>query len=104
MRTFTKFCRFCLFWALLLLLSVRLCAEDRAVPTTYSAFLDAVNVPYAWNLGFTGAKAIVGIIDDSSDMNHPFFGSNIDTSLAFNTGVIYNDESYRQIYPDLPTQ
>ena len=104
MSTIKKYYRICLFGALLLLFSTGLFAEDRAVPTTYSAFLDAVNVPYAWNLGFTGAKAIVGIIDDSSDMNHPFFGSNIDTSLAFNTGVIYNDESYRQIYPDLPTQ
>ena len=104
MSTIKKYYRICLFGALLLLFSTGLFAEDRAVPTTYSAFLDAVNVPYAWNLGFTGAKAIVGIIDDSSDRNHPFFGSNIDTSLAFNTGVIYNDESYRQIYPDLPTQ
>ena len=104
MRTFTKFCRFCLFWALLLLLSVRLCAEDRAVPTTYSSWLDAVNVPYAWNLGFTGQNVVVGVIDDSIDMAHPFFSSNIDTSQAYNTGVIYNNEAFKTLWPDLPTQ
>ena len=98
------FYRFCVFGALLLLLHVSVFAEDRAVPTTYSSWLETVNAPYAWNLGFTGKNVVVGVIDDSIDMTHPFFGSNIDTSLAYNTGVIYNNEIYKQFMPNLPTQ
>ena len=98
------FYRFCVFGALLLLLHVGVFAEDRAVPTTYSSWLDAVNVPYAWNLGFTGKNVVVGIVDDSIDMAHPFFSSNIDTSQAYNTGVIYNNEAFKTLWPDLPTQ
>ena len=72
------------------LLSVSLFAQDKAVPTTYSSFLDAVNAPYAWNMGYTGQGVVVGIIDDSITMSHPFYGSNIDASLAYNTGVFFN--------------
>ena len=97
-------CRFYLTVLFVALFNVSLYAEDRPVPTTYSSFLDAVNAPYAWNLGFTGQKTVVGVLDDSVDMNHPFFSSNIDPSLTYNTGVIYNDESYKEYLPTLPTQ
>ena len=96
--------RFCLFGVLALLFNACLFAADREVPTEYPAFLNAVNAPYAWNLGFTGKNVVVGIVDDSIEMDHPFFGSNIDTSLAYNTGVIYNDDRFKQYLPTMPTQ
>ena len=98
------FNRFCLFGALALLFNASVFAEERAVPTTYSSWLDAVNVPYAWNLGFTGHNAVVGIIDDSVDMDHPFYGSQIDRRLAYNTGVLYNEPVFKEFLPTLPEQ
>ena len=86
------------------LLSVSLFAQDKAVPTTYSSFLDAVNAPYAWNMGYTGQGVVVGIIDDSINMSHPFYGSNIDASLAYNTGVFFNKPFFDQFMPNRPTQ
>ena len=68
-------CRYYLAVLLAALFNVIVLAEDRPVPTTYSSFLDAVNAPYAWNLGFTGQKTVVSIIDDSADMTHPFFSA-----------------------------
>ena len=104
MSLFHSICRFGLTVLCFASVCAGLYAAEREVPTTYSAFLDAVNVPYVWNLGFTGQNVVVGVVDDSIDMAHPFFSSNIDTSLAYNTGVIYNDESFKQYLPTLPTQ
>ncbi|MBQ3349330.1 MAG: S8 family serine peptidase [Thermoguttaceae bacterium] len=86
------------------LLSVSLFAQEKAVPTTYSSFLDAVNAPYAWNMGYTGQGVVVGVIDDSINMSHPFYSSNIDTASAYNTGVIYNNSFFKQFMDNLPTQ
>ena len=86
------------------LLSVSIYAQDKAVPTTYSSFLDAVNAPYAWNMGYTGQGVVVGVIDDSINMSHPFYSSNIDTNSAYNTGEIYNNEFFKQFMSTLPTQ
>ena len=97
-------CRLYLVVLFAALFNVSLYAEDRPVPTTYDSFLDAVNAPYAWNLGFTGQNVVVGIVDDSIDVTHPFYSSNIDPSMTYNTGVIYNDESYKEYLPTLPTQ
>ncbi len=93
-----RFCRF-LFSSAAILFSVSLYAQERSVPTEYASWLDAVNAPYAWNKGFTGQTAVVGIVDDSID-NHPFYSANIDSSLAYNTGVIYNG-IYQQYLPEL---
>ena len=86
------------------LLSVNLFAQDKAVPTQYASFLDAINAPYAWSLGFTGQNVAVGVIDDSVNMSHPFFSSNIDTASAYNFGIVYNDEVYRELMPTMPIQ
>ena len=100
-----SFCRFCIFSALLFLFSFSIYADERAIPTEYPSFLDAVNAPYAWSLGFTGKNVVVGVVDDSVEMNHPFYSSNIDRSLAYNTGIVYNAERFKQEYlPTLPTQ
>ncbi len=104
MLTRNSLYRFCLFSILLTLFSVSLFAQDKAVPTTYSSFLDAVNAPYAWNMGYTGQGVVVGVIDDSIDMSHPFYSSNIDTASAYNTGVIYNNSFFKQFMDNLPTQ
>lgn len=104
MLTIRTFYRICVIALLSVLTSVNLYADERAVPTTYASWLDAVNAPYAWNLGYTGKNVVVGVIDDSVDLNHPFISSNIDTSLAINTGVIFNNDVFKQIYPALPTQ
>ena len=99
------FYRFCGIVTIVALLSVSLFAQDKPVPTTYSSYLNAVNAPYAWNLGYTGQNVVVGVIDDSIDMGHPFFSSNIDTDSAYNTGVIYNNAFFRQNFmSNLPTQ
>ena len=95
--------RFCIIVLFVVLSSVSLYADERSVPTEYSSWLDAVNAPYAWSLGFTGQNVVVGIIDDSID-NHPFYSANIDSSLAYNTGVIYNEERFKEYLPTLPTQ
>ena len=80
-------------------------AQDKPVPTAYSSYLDAVNAPYAWERGYTGQNVVVGVIDDSIDMNHPFFSSNIDTDSAYNTGVMYNNAFFKQNFmSNLPTQ
>lgn len=105
MLTRNSLYRFCIFSVLLTLFSVSLFAQDKAVPTTYSSFLDAVNAPYAWNMGYTGQGVVVGVIDDSINMSHPFYSSNIDTNSAYNTGEIYNDPFFKQyIMDNLPTQ
>ena len=98
------FYRFCGIVTIVALLSVSLFAQEKAVPTTYSSFLDAVNAPYAWDLGYTGQNVVVGIIDDSINMSHPFYGSNIDASLAYNTGVFFNKPFFDQFMPNRPTQ
>ena len=85
------------------LISVNLYAQERPVPEEYASWLDAVNTPYAWERGFTGQTAVVGIVDDSIDMSHPFYSSNIETYLAINTGAIYNG-IYQQYLPNLPDQ
>ncbi|MBR6436755.1 MAG: hypothetical protein IKS45_09630, partial [Thermoguttaceae bacterium] len=95
MSTSKIFYRFCGIVTIVALLSVSLFAQDKAVPTAYSSYLDAVNAPYAWNLGYTGQNVVVGVIDDSIDMNHPFFSSNIDTDSAYNTGVMYNNAFFK---------
>ena len=95
--------RFCIIVLFVALSSVSLYADERSVPTEYSSWLDAVNAPYAWSLGFTGQNVVVGIIDDSID-NHPFYSANIDSYLAYNTGVIYNEERFKEYLPTLPTQ
>ena len=84
--------------------SVSLYADDRSVPTEYASFLDVVNAPYAWNLGFTGQNVVVGVIDDSINMNHPFFKSNVDKASAYNFGIIYNNDIYKELLPTLPIQ
>ncbi|MBQ9455260.1 MAG: S8 family serine peptidase, partial [Thermoguttaceae bacterium] len=104
MSLFRPFYRFGLVVLWFAAISISLYAAEREVPTTYSSWLETVNAPYAWNLGFTGKNVVVGVIDDSIDMTHPFFGSNIDTSLAYNTGVVYNNEIYKQFMSNLPTQ
>ncbi len=90
------------------LLSVSLYAQDKAVPTQYASYLNAVNAPYAWNMGYTGQGVVVGVIDDSIDMDHPFFNynnvSSIDASLAYNTGAMYNFIRDPRYIPDFPTQ
>ena len=99
------FYRFCGIVTIVALLSVSHYAQDKAVPTQYASYLNAVNAPYAWNLGYTGQNVVVGVIDDSIDMNHPFFSSNIDTDSAYNTGAIYNNAFFRQNFmSNLPTQ
>ena len=103
MSTRNTLYRFCILVLFVALSSVSLYADERSVPTEYSPWLDAVNAPYAWNLGFTGQNVVVGIIDDSID-NHPFYSANIDSSLAYNTGVIYNEERFKEYLPTLPTQ
>ena len=97
-------CRFCVIITFALLFSVCIYAQDRPVPEEYRAWLDAVNAPYAWNQGFTGKNVVVGVIDDSIDMLHPFFSSNISSSLAYNTGIVYNDDYYKDFLPTLPEQ
>ena len=104
MSTHNTLYRFYILVLFVALSSVSLYADERSVPTEYGSFLDAVNAPYAWNLGFTGKNVVVGVIDDSIDMSHPFYRSNIDASLAYNTGVVYNDEYYKQFLPTLPVQ
>ncbi len=84
--------------------SVSLYADDRSVPTEYASFLDVVNAPYAWNLGFTGQNVVVGVIDDSINMNHPFFKSNVDKASAYNFGIVYNNDIYKELLPTLPIQ
>lgn len=84
--------------------SVSIYADDRSVPTEYASFLDVVNAPYAWNLGFTGQNVVVGVIDDSINMNHPFFKSNVDKASAYNFGIIYNNDIYKELLPTLPIQ
>ena len=103
MSTRNTLYRFCILVLFVALSSVSLYADERSVPTEYSSWLDVVNAPYAWNLGFTGQNAIVGVLDDGID-SHPFYRYNLDASLAYNTGVIYNDESYKEYLPTLPTQ
>ena len=104
MPTINTFCRFCVIAIFTVLSGVNLYADDRTVPTEYASWLDAVNAPYAWSLGFTGQSVVVGVVDDCVSM-HPYFRSNIDTSLAYNTGVIFNDEKYREEYlSTLPVQ
>ena len=104
MPTINTLYRFCVIAILAVLSGVNLYADDRAVPEEHASWLDAVNAPYAWSLGFTGQSVVVGVVDDCVSM-HPYFRSNIDASLAYNTGVIFNDEKYRQEYlSTLPIQ
>ena len=99
------FYRFCGIVTIVALLSVSLFAQDKPVPTKYSSYLAAVHAPYAWEHGFTGQNVVVGVIDDSIDMNHPFFSSNIDTDSAYNTGVMYNHAFFSQNFmSNLPWQ
>ncbi|MBR5160910.1 MAG: S8 family serine peptidase, partial [Thermoguttaceae bacterium] len=98
-------CRFCGIVTIAALLSVSLFAQDKPVPTAYNSYLDAVNAPYAWNLGYTGQNVVVGVIDDSVDMSHPFYSANIDTDSAYNTGVMYNNDFFKQNFmSNLPWQ
>ena len=98
-------CRYCGIVTIAALLSVSLFAQDKAVPTAYNSYLDAVNAPYAWNLGYTGQNVVVGVIDDSVDMFHPFYIANIDTDSAYNTGVMYNNDFFKQNFmSNLPRQ
>ena len=109
------FYRFCGIVTIIALLSVSLFAQDKPVPNTdnIANYLKAVHAPEAWNMGYTGQNVFVGVIDDSIDMYYPdsdfdmthsFFSDNIETSRAYNTGVIYNNAFFKGLLSTMPTQ
>ncbi|HEY3369598.1 MAG TPA: S8 family serine peptidase [Prolixibacteraceae bacterium] len=58
----------------------------------YQWGLDAIDAPEAWNMGYTGKKASVFILDSGIDAEHPDLASNLNTSLckSFVPGEAYN--------------
>ena len=83
------FNRFALFFCVALFAS-NLFAQEAAVPATYDSWLDAVNVSGAWEAGYTGTGVNVGVIDESIEMDHPYF-LNFDSANSLNMGAIYNE-------------
>lgn len=77
--------QFALAFALFLCLAGSSSAAE-AVPTNYASYLDAIKVPDAWNLGFTGAGVTVGIIDDSFQSSHPYVSARVNEELNYNFG------------------